>query len=83
MALSITEMQALLGPKAKQVKTNALVRLSDGSLEQQQVKTSQYGKYEGKAGSKRRSAKGHVRTMPNGFRKYNDVTEIEVVAYLA
>ena len=87
MALTIGQMQELMGSKHKPVKTNALVRLSapnGGSvLERQQVKPSQFGAYVGKQGTKRRSRKGLVRTMPNGWVKYNDVTDIEVVAYKA
>ena len=39
------------------------------------------GKYEGRAGSIRRSRKGRTRRMPNGRRFYNGITDHEVVAY--
>jgi hypothetical protein len=82
MALTISEMQSLLAGKSKVLASNALVRTAgNNTLEQQLVKPSQFGKFEGKQGTKRRSRKGLVRTMPNGWVKYNDVTEIEVVAY--
>jgi hypothetical protein len=40
------------------------------------------GAYEGKTGSKRRSRKGRVWTMPNGRRYYNDLDTV-VQAYRA
>ena len=90
MALSTSQLQALLAPASKGKAGNAWVRIVDqegvSTLERQQVKTSTFGKFEGKIGTKRRSAKGRVSINPNGYRKYNDggyEREIEVVAYLA
>jgi hypothetical protein len=82
MALTAAQISELTRGKLTN-KGNAWVRNADGKLEKQLVKSSQFGKFEGKAGSKRRSRKGMVRTMPNGWVKYNDVTDIEVVSYLA
>lgn len=89
MALTASQLAEIMAPvkTRKGAKTNALVRLPDGTMERQQVKSSQFGKYEGKAGTKRRSRKGLVRTMPNGYINYNDIdsvlpwAEVEVVAY--
>ena len=39
------------------------------------------GKFESKQGSILRSSKGRTRIMPNGYAKYNNVTEMEVVSY--
>lgn len=79
MALTLSEMQSLLATKAP--VGNALVRTADNKLEHASVKPSQFGRFEGKQGTKRRSRKGLVRTMPNGWVKYNDITDVEVVAY--
>ena len=89
--LTISQIESLMAPpKSGKKKTpNAVVRtVVDGqaTLERQVVKSSQFGKYEGKMGSKRRSAKGRISIMPNGFVYYNDVdsqSPVEVVAYKA
>jgi hypothetical protein len=82
MGLTISQIESLMAPTndPRKKKYNAIVRTAEG-LEQQQVKTSQFGRFEGKAGTKRRSRKGMVRTMPNGSRYYNGITEVEVVMY--
>ena len=83
MALTPAQIQELMGSKGRARKTNALIRTDEGTLERQLVKPSQFGQYIGKQGTKRRSRKGLVRTMPNGWVKYNDITDVEVVAYRA
>ena len=84
MGLTVGQLESLMAPNKTAKKANALVRVATETgtmLERQQVKTSQFGRFEGKAGTKRRSRKGMVRTMPNGSRYYNWITETEVVMY--
>jgi hypothetical protein len=85
MGLTVSQISDLMAPvKHRAPKTNALVRVAgEARLENQQVKPAQFGRFEGKQGTKRRSRKGLVRTMPNGYVFYNGVTDTEVVAYRA
>lgn len=92
--LSESQVLSLLAdtPEAKQVKLNAWVVTTDPdndaifSTEKVNVTPGLFGKYEGKAGTMRRSRKGVARRMPNGRRYYTHPGmggEVEVVAYLA
>ena len=83
----------LMLPKAKRPKAvkpldvadgYALVRTENGleKLPIAQAKAS-LGKFESRQGSIRRSAKGRTRIMPNGYARYNGITELDVVAYVS
>jgi hypothetical protein len=90
--VTLDTMAKLMLPKEKRPKVvkpldftdgYALVRV-EGKLEKwtiAQAKSS-LGKFEGRQGSIRRSAKGRTRIMPNGYVRYNSVTEAEVVSYI-
>jgi hypothetical protein len=83
MALSQNQLMSLLAiPKGEKRKTNAWIMDGD-TLTRETVKSSQFGKFEGKAGSVVRNRKGATRRMPNGRRYYVRPTDLEVVAYLA
>ena len=83
MGLTVAQMTSLMAPSkvAKGKAPNAVIRNADGQLETAFVKSSQFGKFDSKMGTKRRSRKGRVVTMPNGYARYNGITDTEVVAY--
>jgi hypothetical protein len=90
MPLTTAQMRSLLNePSGTKTQFNALVRGENG-LEKAKVSTSQFGKYEGKTGTKTRGRKGNVRVAPNGRRYYEaqwptweDSPIGQVVAYQA
>lgn len=84
MGLTVTQLQSLMAPDKtgrKGKAPNAVIRNADGQLETAFVKSSQFGKFDSKMGTKRRSRKGRVVTMPNGYARYNGITDTEVVMY--
>jgi hypothetical protein len=70
-------------PKAsKTVKPNALIRTENG-IEQVVLKSSEFGAFQGKTGSIKRSRKGRTYRQSNGYVKFAPNWEKEVIAYLA
>lgn len=61
----------------------ALVR-TDAGIEKQtlskEVKAS-LGRFDSKQGSIKRSRKGRTSIRPNGYARYNAITELDVIAY--
>jgi hypothetical protein len=91
MALTESEVRGLLANPAQEssrATKRAWIR-KDGEIKcvaLSSVKAADFGKFEGKQGSMRRSRKGLVRILPNGYRKYNDneySRKTEVIAYSA
>lgn len=91
--VTLDTMAKLMLPKGKRPKVVkpldftegfALVRV-DGQLEKWPIAQAKASlqRFEGKQGSIRRSAKGRTRIMPNGYVKYNAITEHDVVAYVS
>jgi hypothetical protein len=85
-------LEQLMLPKHKREKVvkpldftrgYALVR-TDAGIEKvpmsAEVKAS-IGKFESRQGTLKRSRKGRTSRMPNGYAKYNSITELDVVSY--
>lgn len=95
MALTTAQMMGLLADKPgkkKAIASQAWVKVTEpgedhkSSIGQQAVTTAQYGKFHNKAGTKTRSAKGRIRTNPDGYARYIHPGlggDVEVVAYQA
>lgn len=90
-SISTELLATLMMPRSKRPKVErpldfsegfALVRTENG-LEKIPIKQAKASlqRFEGKQGSIRRSAKGRTRIMPNGYVKYNAITELDVVSY--
>ena len=86
--LSNREILNLLArPASVKAQPLMLVRVTheDGSstLESVDFKASQVGKFEGRAGSLKRTSKGNTTRALNGRRAYVGSVDVEVVAYQA
>lgn len=86
--LSIADITALTTKRSKKGSTAkkgyAIVRSADGGLDKVPLDSvSSVGKFEGKAGTMRRSRKGTPRRLPNGTRFFAPNWETEVVSYRA
>lgn len=83
VGLSKAQISSLL---AKPGKTSGEAFFDNGEWDQGNLTSREVGKYIGKQGSVTRSRKGHTRIIPNGYRKYDDTTnlpETVVQAYYA
>lgn len=87
--LSQAEIAALYAPReartGKKGKGFVMVRTEDGLSKQviEKMGDHDFGAFEGKVGTMRRSTKGRTRRMPNGSRRYvrSWFAEDAVVAY--
>jgi hypothetical protein len=84
MPLTQSQMHGLLNAPAKVQIGKAVLRdRHSGELYSGDAKSSQYGSFQGRQGTKRRSRKGSVTTLPNGSRFYAPCWETDVVMYQA
>lgn len=89
IGLTNAEVAALLSNPAQgrgsKASKFALVS-SDGQVERvalSSVSAADVGRFIGKTSGKSRGRKGNIRPKLDGWRKYDGVAEIEVIAYLA
>lgn len=77
------EKRAKKVPALDFTKGFALVR-SDAGIEKHTLTkevNSSLGRFDSKQGSIKRSRKGRTSIMPNGYARYNSITELDVIAY--
>jgi hypothetical protein len=85
MLLTNSEINAILNSPKRNAKglSKGYMILQDGTMVP--YEGSMLGGFEGKQGTKRRSKKGRVRTLPNGTRRYvanpDVLRENEIIAY--